>query len=92
MATKRKAYTVSTKLQAVAVAERSSKEAAARHFSVDPRRIREWCAQKDALEKMNKQRGAKRSWHRGELGTVPPLSRDPANDVDTTIEKEPRNE
>ena len=51
MATKRKAYTVTTKLQAVEVAEKTSKETAARQFSVDPRRIREWCAQKDALEK-----------------------------------------
>ena len=49
MATKRKAYTVTTKLQAVEVAEKTSKEAAARQFGVDPRRIREWCAQKDAV-------------------------------------------
>ena len=48
MATKRKAYTVTIKLQAMEVAEKMSKEAAARQFGVDPRRIREWCAQKDA--------------------------------------------
>ena len=60
MAAKRKAYTVGMKLQAVMVAERSWKEAAARQFSVDPRRIREWCAQKDCLEKVKKQTGAKR--------------------------------
>ena len=40
MATKREAYTVSTKLQAVEVAAKSSKEAAAKHFSVVPHRIR----------------------------------------------------
>ena len=52
--TKRKAYTVTTKLQAVEVAEKTSK--AARPFAVDPRRIHEWCAQKHALEKMKKLR------------------------------------
>ena len=39
IATKRKAYTISTTLQAMAVAERTSKEAAAKRFSADPRRI-----------------------------------------------------
>ena len=52
MATKWKAYTVSTKLQAVAVAERSSKEAAARHFSVDPHRIREWVPKRMRWKKL----------------------------------------
>ena len=43
MAIKRKgvAYTVSTKLQVVVVAEKTSKEAAARLFSVDPLRVRD---------------------------------------------------
>ena len=36
----KKAYTVSTKLQAVTVAETTSKEVAARKFGVDPRKIR----------------------------------------------------
>ena len=40
MATKKKVYIVSTKLQAMVVAEKTSKEAAMRQFSVDPRRIR----------------------------------------------------
>ena len=40
MALKRKAYTISTKLQAVAEAEKTSKEAAARQFSVDLHIIR----------------------------------------------------
>ena len=40
MATKRKAYTISPKLQAVAVAENTSKDAAARQFIVDKCRVR----------------------------------------------------
>ena len=39
MAAKKKAYTVSTKLQAVAVAEKTSKEAAASQFSIGPRKL-----------------------------------------------------
>ena len=46
MATKRKAYMVTTKLQAMKVAENTSKEAATRQFAVDLQRIREWCAKK----------------------------------------------
>ena len=45
----RKRYDMSFKLKAVEVAETQSKEAAARQFKVDPKRIREWCAQKDKL-------------------------------------------
>ena len=40
METKKKAYTVSTKLQAMAVAENTSNEPAVRQFSVDLHRIR----------------------------------------------------
>ena len=36
--------------QATEVAGKSLKEAAARHFRVDPRRIREWCTQNKLLE------------------------------------------
>ena len=54
MATKRKAYTISTKLQAVAVAEKTPKEAVAMQFSVDARRIHKQCAQKDGLEIIKK--------------------------------------
>ena len=62
MATKRKAYTISTKLQAVAVAEKTLKEAATRQFNVhvDPRKIRKWCAQRMRLKNIKKQMGAKR--------------------------------
>ena len=62
MATKRKSYTMTTKLQAVEVAEKTLEEAAARQFGVDPRRIREWCTHKDALEKAKKHGGTKRRW------------------------------
>ena len=34
------------------VAEEKSKNAAARQFNVDARRIREWCTQKDQLKAM----------------------------------------
>ena len=45
----KRSYDVSFKLRAVESAEKSTKEAAARHFGVDARRIREWCAQKEKL-------------------------------------------
>ena len=57
---KRVAYDVSLKLKAVEYAEKTSKEAAARHFSVDAKRIREWCGQKDQLLEMTKSRGKKK--------------------------------
>ena len=50
----RKSYDVSFKLRAIAVAEGKSKEAASREFKVDPRRIREWCSQKEKLTTMKK--------------------------------------
>ena len=39
MSKRKRSYDTATKLQAVEVAEKKSKEAAARQFSVDPRRI-----------------------------------------------------
>ena len=39
-------YNLSTKLEAIAYAESNGKEAAARKFRVDARRIREWCPTK----------------------------------------------
>ena len=39
MAMNKKAYTVTTKLQALAVAEKTSKKAAVRNFSVEASRI-----------------------------------------------------
>ena len=43
---KRCSYDLSFKLKAIMSAEKTSKEAAARQFGVDARRIREWCGQK----------------------------------------------
>ena len=56
----RKCYDVSLKLRAVATAESLTKEAAAREFKVDPRRIREWCSQIEELI-AHKKKGKKRS-------------------------------
>ena len=50
-------YTIATKLQAVELAKRLSKEAAARQFKVDLKKTREWCQHKDSLAEMNKRRG-----------------------------------
>ena len=43
-------YNLSTKLEAIAYAESNGKEAAARKFRVDAKRIREWCQKKAELE------------------------------------------
>ena len=48
----RKCYDVTFKLRAVA--EAKSKEAAAREFKVDARRICEWCPQKEKLTVLEK--------------------------------------
>lgn len=47
---KRHSYSISTKLEAIAYAESNGKEAAARKFRVDAKRIREWCQKKAELE------------------------------------------
>ena len=47
---KRHSYGISTKLEAIAYAESNGKEAAARKFRVDAKRIREWCQKKAELE------------------------------------------
>ena len=49
---KRKSYPVSLKLEAVALAKKSTKEHAARHFGVDSKQIREWCRAEDDLRNM----------------------------------------
>ena len=54
MAQKRKSFDLTYKLNAVEGAEKKSKEAAAREFSVDAKRIREWCSQKEKLVAMKK--------------------------------------
>ena len=46
--------TIATKIQAVELEERLFKEAAARHFKVDLKRICEWCQQEHSLVEMNK--------------------------------------
>ena len=51
---KRKSYDVSFKLKAVECAEKKSKAAAAREMSVDNKRIREWCNQKETLASLKK--------------------------------------
>ena len=57
---------MSLKLKAVEYAEKTSKEAAARHFGVDAKRIREWSNQRDELVSMTKGPGKrKRKWLRG---------------------------
>ena len=43
-------YSINTKLEAIAYAESNGKEAAARKFRVDAKRIREWCQKKAELE------------------------------------------
>ena len=53
---KRKAsYDLSFKLKAGKCAEKKTKEAAGREFKVNPRRIREWCQQKEKLVDLKKQ-------------------------------------
>ena len=57
---RRKRYDTSYKLKAIEWAEQSSKEAAAREFGVDAKRIRVWCSQKDKLPAMKKKSTRKR--------------------------------
>ena len=57
---KRKCYDASYKLKVVECAENSSKEGAAREFSVDPKRIRVWCSQKDQLKALKKEKRSTR--------------------------------
>ncbi len=48
----KKCYTVDFKLECVAYAEANSKCAAARKFSVDRRRVQDWCSQKEKLQQL----------------------------------------
>jgi len=57
---KRKSYDAVFKLKAVEVAEKKCKEAAAREFKVDPKRIREWCKQKKELTEFTKAKKSRR--------------------------------
>lgn len=56
----KRSYDVDFKLSAVNFAKDSSVEAAARHYGVDPKRIREWRTQKDRLESLQTEKRAKR--------------------------------
>ena len=56
----RRSYDVAFKLKAIAAAEKGSKQAAARQFKVDVKRIREWCSQKEKLTALKK-KGKKQS-------------------------------
>ena len=47
---KRRYYCLNVKLEAVEFAENNSKEAAARKYGVDSKRIREWCQKKEELK------------------------------------------
>ena len=60
MALKRKSFDLTYKLNTVASAEKKSKEAAARQFGVDAKRIREWCSQKEKLVATKKKGKSKR--------------------------------
>ncbi|KAG1968293.1 pogo transposable element with KRAB domain [Pimephales promelas] len=64
MATKRKQYDLTFKLTVVKFAEQNSGEAAARHFSVDPKRVREWRKNKAELQRLSNE-GGKRARLRG---------------------------
>ena len=57
---KRKSYDASYKLKAVKRAENVSKEAAAREFGVNPKRIYVWCSQKVQLIALKKDKKGKR--------------------------------
>ena len=57
---KRKSYDASYKLKAVERAETPSKEAAARQFRVDSKRIRVWCSQKDQLKALKEEKKSTR--------------------------------
>ncbi|KAM4625025.1 uncharacterized protein ACJ7VT_003510 [Polymixia lowei] len=52
MAANRKKYDLKFKLSVVNFAEQNSGEAAARHFSVDPKRVREWKKNKLELQRL----------------------------------------
>uniref|UniRef100_A0A8C1S3M4 Brinker DNA-binding domain-containing protein n=1 Tax=Cyprinus carpio TaxID=7962 RepID=A0A8C1S3M4_CYPCA len=55
METKRKKYDLTFNLTVVKFAEQNSGEAAARHFSVDPKRVREWRKNKAELQRLSEE-------------------------------------
>ena len=60
MAQKRKSFDLTYKLNTVANAEKKSKEAAARKFGVDAKKIREWCSHKEKLVAVKKKGKSRR--------------------------------
>ena len=59
---------MSLKLKAVEYAEKTSKEAAERHFGVDTKRIWEWSSQRDELVSMTKGPGKRKRKRLHEAG------------------------
>ena len=55
METKRKKYDLTFKLTVVKFAEQNSGEAAARRFSIDPKRVREWRKHKAELQRLSEE-------------------------------------
>ena len=49
-----RSYDVAFKLKAIAAAEGGSKQATARQFKIDAKRVREWCSQKEKLMALKK--------------------------------------
>lgn len=62
-----RSFDLDFKLRVIEVAEKKSKESAAREFDVNPKRIREWCKKKEELMKQKKSSGGSRRkrLHRG---------------------------
>ena len=57
---KRRSFDTSYKLKVIQCVEKSSKEAAARKFGVNAKRIRVWCSQKEQLIALKKDGKLKR--------------------------------
>ena len=57
---KKRSYEVNFKLQAIQYAKENSKDAAARTFKVDQKRIREWCKQENDLQALKDEKGQKK--------------------------------
>ena len=55
METERKKYDLAFKLTVVKFAEQNSGEAAGRHFSIDPKRVREWRKHKAELQRLSEE-------------------------------------
>jgi transposase-like protein len=58
MGKKKASYTAEFKLKVIHYADKNGKRAAARKFDVDPKCVRTWCNQKEALQKAPKDKRA----------------------------------